>query len=242
MSIAWSILLPGLPLSSERGALGWSTVTLVRTGGRIILIDTGSFGDRALLLSRLEDEKIRPADVDLVFLTHFHFDHVLNFDLFEDAVFRLSEREMKYVKDEEFRRAGDPYVPFAVFDKIDPRIEPFAEGAEVAPGIRAVGLPGHTPGLCGYLLEEKRILIAGDGVKNAWEFIRKVPPPAFGSRDDALESYRRAASCTSIIIPGHDRPFRIPVAERVEYLQECSIEVTSAGDPHAESPRKTIFP
>lgn len=241
MSVSWSILLPGLPLSSERGALGWSTVTLLRTCGRTILIDTGSYGDRALLLSRLEDEKITPADVDSVFLTHFHFDHVLNFDLFENAVFRLSEREMKYVEDEEFRKAKDPYVPFAVFDKIGPRIKSFSEGAELAPGIRAVPLPGHTPGLCGYLLEEERVLVAGDGVKNAWEFIREAPPPAFGGRDDALESYRRAVSCASVIIPGHDRPFRVPVGERVEYLQEFSIEVISAGDPHAAL-RKIVLP
>ncbi len=241
MGADWSILLPGLPLSSERGALGWCTVTLVRTGGRTILIDTGSYGDRALLLTRLEEENLSPAAVDAVLLTHFHFDHVLNFDLFENAVFRLSEREMNYVEDGGFRWAADPYVPFSIFDKIAPRIETFTENAEVEPGIRAVDLPGHTPGLCGYLLEKERVLVAGDGVKNAWEFIREEPPPAFGRRDEALESYRRAIALASIIIPGHDRPFRVPVGERVEYLQEFSIEVLSAGDPHA-SPRKITFP
>ena len=66
----------------------WSCF-LIRSEGRVILVDTGagqgpkepqltafSGGIRGQLLAKLEALKIRPQDVDVVFLTHLHPDHV----------------------------------------------------------------------------------------------------------------------------------------------------------------------
>ena len=78
----YTILLPGIPVSSTRGALGWSTVALIETGGLRILFDTGSYGDRSLLIERLLS--LDPQALDAVFISHLHYDHCQNIDLFAD--------------------------------------------------------------------------------------------------------------------------------------------------------------
>ncbi|MFW6325197.1 MAG: hypothetical protein ACOC0T_00490 [Desulfovermiculus sp.] len=48
-------VLQGVPITSNRGALGWSSSTIIKGRDRVLLFDTGSCGDRQLFLSRLAD-------------------------------------------------------------------------------------------------------------------------------------------------------------------------------------------
>jgi N-acyl homoserine lactone hydrolase len=230
MEASWQLLLPGIPLTSNRGALGWCSVSLVRTAGRTLLVDTGSYGDRGLLLFRLQEAGVRPCEIDDVFLTHFHYDHVLNFDLFKNAQFHLSEEEIRYVTCGGYQEVNDPYVPAAAYGSLAPQIKPFAGEVEILPGLQTLSLPGHTPGMTGLLLQKDQILFAGDGIKNAREFFHRLAPPAFAGREAALASYSRAAEVARIIIPGHDNPFRLPIREEVDYLCSFELELTFARD------------
>ncbi len=232
----WDILLSGVPVTSTRGALGWSSAVLVRTEDHRVLIDTGSYGDRSLLLSRLREIDVAPEDIDILFLTHFHYDHVLNFDLFRNARFYLSRAEIRYLEDGGYRAAGDCYVPAAVFGLMSHRMESFDGESELLPGLRTVPLPGHTPGTTGLLLEREGTLIAGDGVKNAHEFLHGRIPPVFGSPEDALRSYRKVADLSRTVIPGHDLPFHLPITGHVEYLEGFSraLDIVFSGAPDAK--------
>lgn len=50
-----------------------------------ILIDTSSKENREELLRDLKELKIKPEDVNIILLTHSHYDHVGNLDLFQSA-------------------------------------------------------------------------------------------------------------------------------------------------------------
>ena len=234
MNTSYQLLLAGIPLTSTRGALGWSSVTLVRTSNQVVLIDTGSYGDRALLLSRMSEAKIAPEDVDVVFLTHFHFDHILNFDLFKNAQFYLSEQEISYVTEGRYKAACDPYVPAVIYQLLEPQIKSFSGEVELLPRLRTIPLPGHTPGMTGLLLEEEQVLIAGDGIKTGHEFFSQKIPPVFANPEDALLSYGRAEEVAKVIIPGHDNPFQIPIGDEIKYLEHFSLNMTFAGTPGAD--------
>ena len=43
---AFQIVLPAIGASSNRGAMGWCNISLIETGDRTILFDTGSNDDR----------------------------------------------------------------------------------------------------------------------------------------------------------------------------------------------------
>lgn len=240
MTPAYEILLPGVPVSSGRGALGWCSVVLLRRAGRTILFDTGSFGDRHLLLSRLGALGVAPEDVDLIFASHFHYDHVVNAESFSCPIV-LSEPERRYVEERGYLASKDPYVPLALIPFARERFVTIRDGEELVPGLRAVVLPGHTPGTTGLLLADEGVLLAADAVKNAWEFVRGESPPAFFSRETAPANYRRVRSLAQTIVPGHDSPFQIRADGTVSYVSGASVSIDSYAEPASDPTRLEVL-
>ena len=221
----YSILLPGVPVSSARGALGWSTVSLIRHQQGLILVDTGSYGDRSNLLIALKEHDVSPDGISEVFITHLHYDHFLNAEIFSKARIWVPARDLQYVLDKEFVKANDPYVPETMVHQQLDRLNVYVEGDSIVSGCTAVSLPGHTHGTSGLLCEEEQTLFAGDGIKNAYEYVKNEAPPCFFDADVALSSYGKARSLADVIVPGHDCPFRSSESGTIEYLDCVDISI-----------------
>jgi N-acyl homoserine lactone hydrolase len=238
--VSYRILLPGVPVSSSRGALGWCSVVLLQVDGKSILFDTGSQGDRGPLLERLRSCGLAPEDLDLVFASHFHYDHIANAEIFGCDV-ALSERERRYATEAEYVASSDPFVPRALVPFLAGRLQPVREGDHVARGVRAVLLPGHTPGTMGLLLEDEGVLLAGDAVKNAWDFVRGEPPPAFFSREAAPANYRRIREIARTVVPGHDRPFHLRSDGAIVYAESFEVGLDVYADPAQPAARLRLL-
>lgn len=194
------ILLPGIPIWSSQGPLGYSTVALVN---KHILIDTGSIGRRERLLDVLTKANIAPTDVSDVLLTHLHWDHCENLELFPEATIHVREAQLA-----EFRR-GNP-VP-----RTHPGLEASLEGrpvevfdpGPVTHGIKAIDTPGHTPHHVSFTFaDEPTFLFAGDAIKSASEFRPRTRPNHEGVD---REWTRRIEDEITFVIPGHDFPFYV---------------------------------
>jgi glyoxylase-like metal-dependent hydrolase (beta-lactamase superfamily II) len=135
---------------------------LVRTDGRLILIDTG-LGPRAhgALVASLKLAGVSPGEVTDVLITHPHPDHVgglLDAQgrlAFPNATIRMAAAAWTLMQQK---------VAPAMISAITPRIQTFEPGARIAPGVRSVSLPGHTPGHVGYEITsgDSRLLDSGD--------------------------------------------------------------------------------
>jgi glyoxylase-like metal-dependent hydrolase (beta-lactamase superfamily II) len=157
---------------------------LVETGDQKIVVDLG-FGDMTVpfppvggvfrggrLLSSLRKAGVEPADVDVVFYTHLHLDHVgwtaQNGELtFPNARYVVGEGEFEFwqgVTDEELAVVG-PH-PEAVQAPLVNRIESVGDGALIASGVNVLASPGHTPGHCSAVISSgaDRAIILGDVV------------------------------------------------------------------------------
>jgi glyoxylase-like metal-dependent hydrolase (beta-lactamase superfamily II) len=114
---------------------------LVHDGARLVLIDTGIGG---ALQASLAKAGVSADAVTDVLITHAHPDHIGGLvtrdgkSAFPNAKVRMSEAEWASVK------AQPSLAQFVRV--IGPQVEPFTPGGEVAPGIRTIALPGHTPG------------------------------------------------------------------------------------------------
>jgi glyoxylase-like metal-dependent hydrolase (beta-lactamase superfamily II) len=154
---------------------------LINTGTKLVLIDTGAgtfFGPTVgKLLDNLAASGYRPEQVDEVYITHMHLDHVggLIKDgkmAFPNAVLRASQQEADYwlskakmaaapadAKDgfANAQQALGPYIAAA-------RFKPFNGDVELVPGVRSVVTPGHTPGHSLYMVESggEKLLLWGD--------------------------------------------------------------------------------
>ncbi len=146
------------------------TSYLVRSGDRTVLVDTG-VGPAGLwgwdaefeegLLPALEAAGAAPEDVDIVFLTHLHIDHVgWNTDrdgalVFPNARYVAHRGGIAFAAN-----SGRPHIERTIlsveFEEIDGQ-------AVVAEGVTAFPLPGHFPGHMGLRIDsegEHAVLIA----------------------------------------------------------------------------------
>lgn len=152
---------------------------LVQGGRRTVLIDTGAGGNMGPALGRLQANLaaagVKPGDVDTVLLTHFHGDHsgglasASGEAMFpqaelvapkDDADFWFDDAKASAAPENKKHAFAAARVAAAPYQA---RLRLFS-GTDVAPGIQAVPLPGHTPGHSGYIVESggEQMLIWGD--------------------------------------------------------------------------------
>lgn len=165
---------------------------LVRTGHRLVLIDTG-IGPKmhGSLLASLHEAGVKPSAVTDVLITHSHGDHtggLLDADghlAFPKATIRMATDEWAYMQSK-----GSPDVA----KTISSHVKTFEPGTQVAPGITAVDLKGHTPGHVGYEIAsgQERLLDIGDVAHSSIISLQKTQWDVQFDADAALSRSVRA--------------------------------------------------
>ena len=141
---------------------------LVRDGDRVVLLDAGAGTSMGAIAGKLPASLraagVEPGQITDVLISHGHGDHVAGLVdgagalTFPNATIRMTAAEWTAIK-------ADPLLA-ALVTAITPRVETFAAGAQVTPGIKAYAIDGHTPGHTGYEIGTgaDRVLYVGDMV------------------------------------------------------------------------------
>lgn len=79
------ILLKGYYSLGDTSGRACSTVTLIEDKDLRIVVDPGALADPGLLLRELDKRDLSVVDIDVVFITHSHMDHLRNIGLFPGA-------------------------------------------------------------------------------------------------------------------------------------------------------------
>jgi N-acyl homoserine lactone hydrolase len=206
-------VLRGYSAANEQGSIGFCGVYLVSTPDRRILFDCGHTGRRRALLAALAKHD----PVDTLVLSHGHYDHLQNADLFTDADVYLHPAEFARLA---AAPTDDPVTPpWSAAILAGLRLRDAEDGLELAPGVRVIGLPGHTVGSIGLTVatEEGTAILTGDAVPSANSFRRGSLSMA-ADHEAAARSVRLVQTTAELVFPGHDRPFRVIAGEPGEYL------------------------
>jgi glyoxylase-like metal-dependent hydrolase (beta-lactamase superfamily II) len=157
------------------------TCYLLRSAGQTVLVDTGVgppglWDWEAEWEGRLLDQ-VDPAEVDLVFLTHLHIDHVgWNADAEGRPLFRrylVHEQALAYVR----TQAERAHVRCAI---LPVEFETVSREVELAPGVVAVETPGHYPGHMSVRLGDEAIVLGDVAVHPAlldhpeWRYVSDI--------------------------------------------------------------------
>ncbi|MGA7012730.1 MAG: MBL fold metallo-hydrolase, partial [Pseudolabrys sp.] len=206
------IVVQGFPGKSVcHGGLGWSSVVLLRAHDRIVLIDTGGFSMRTMLIKRFADRGLKPADITDLLLTHSHHDHCVNWTMFPKARIVIGADELKWSLKEPW---GIGPVPELYVRELStwPTVHKAADGEGVFPGITAHLAPGHTPGCLVFVLHagERDVIFAGDAAKNRAEMVSGTTDMTYdaavskASIEAIWKLWRKRPG--NILVPGHDVP------------------------------------
>ncbi len=204
------IVFQGFPGRSIHGALSWSSVVYVESGDKRILVDTGGPAKRSTLKKRLEQLNIDINRINTLFLSHFHDDHVRNYDFFPKAEILLSAAEDAWAATNPVEEIAFPEVYYDAVKKSG-RVTLIHKEEEIAPGVQIMFLPGHTPGSMGLLLtsgDMPMTALPADAVKNIAELATGEVGMTYAP-EISRRSIARIRDTAEIVIPGHDRVLKV---------------------------------
>jgi glyoxylase-like metal-dependent hydrolase (beta-lactamase superfamily II) len=156
---------------------------LVNTGTKLVLVDAGAGSllgpTTGYLLSNLRASGYRPEQIDEIYLTHLHTDHIGGLvaggqRAFPNAIVRANKRDTDYWLSEADMLAA-PAEAKRFFQAATVCISPymtagklitFEGNTDLIPGVRAQAAYGHTPGHTMYVVESggKKLVLWGDVV------------------------------------------------------------------------------
>jgi len=160
-----------------------STVSLIRDGDTIVIVDPGMVPTPEAILGPLAALDVSPEAVTHVVLSHHHPDHTINVALFPEAT----------VHDHWATYRGDQWTSRP------------AEGVRISPGVRLLETPGHTP------QDITPLVVTDDGIAAlthlwVWE---SSPGSGLDVEPALVEEHRaRVLEVATIIVPSHGPAFR----------------------------------
>lgn len=235
---------PGVLVSTSRFEATTSTVVVDRTGGALV-IDPGVSADEIDDIADQLTQLGRP--VVAGFSTHPHWDHVLWSRRWPGVPRYAHADAVHHLRTETgalWREAGESGLHLDPTGFADLLALP-TDAARVpwlGPEVEVVPHAGHCPGHCALLLEDARVLLAGDMLSD-----REVPLPDLTS-PDPVGTHRagldRLAECldrVDVVVPGHGAVTDRAGARKRLDADRRYLDQVQAGD-RADDPRLDIGP
>jgi glyoxylase-like metal-dependent hydrolase (beta-lactamase superfamily II) len=161
------------------------------------------------LVAGLARHGVSPQEIDVVILTHLHFDHVGNNELFPNAKFIVQKDELPQAESPpHFCMFYYPEYTYKI-DAVRDRLEIIDGDFQLEPSVRLVKIGGHTPGCMVVMVETDAgaVCLTSDVMYNYKNLEMNWPMGSFWDLPDLMAGYERIRREADIIIPEHDWKF-----------------------------------
>ena len=161
------------------------------------------------VVNGLKAKGLNPEDIDTVVLTHLHFDHIGNTELFKKAHFFVQVAEIPML-------ISPP--KFATFyyrewshkiTSISDRLTPIEGNWKLTKNIELIRVGGHSPGQVAVFVQttKGRICIASDFLYNYSNLRHEWPIGPVWNMEEWISGLRFIKAEADIIVPNHDFEF-----------------------------------
>ncbi len=202
---------------------------LIDTGAKKIVVDTGTNSPEETaeyhkplnrtreqeLPAQLRSHGVEPGEIELVILTHLHWDHCYNNHLFPKAQFLVQRTELRYaIAPLPLHAHAYDWAPV-----VGTRYTLVDGDKQLGNGISLVTTPGHTPGFQSVLVASprKKILVASDTIPlfENWQQDPPLPSGVFNNLEEYYSTFDKIRKLNpDLVLPGHDAR----VFEQPEYV------------------------
>jgi glyoxylase-like metal-dependent hydrolase (beta-lactamase superfamily II) len=211
------------PPSDEQG--DFPLLAYYLEGAHRILVDTGGnppedpYGQKAQPYTRTPEQElpnalraagVAPEDIEIVILTHLHWDHAANNHLLPNARFYCQRAEYEFI------RNPTPEASMGYeFERVRRTAYELVDGdARLFDAVSVLLTPGHTKGGQCVVVDtaEGKVVLTGDLI-TLRESYRMDPPMPNGlciDREAMLEGLRKVKAVSERILPGHDPGVLLP--------------------------------
>lgn len=201
-------------------------VWVLRAGERTVVIDTGfsatggAARGRELLMQPRElfdALGVDPAAGPTVVVTHAHYDHIGNLDLFGSSPVVLARRELEFwtgpLRDKPLFSHSVDQTDLNELTRVvqDDRAVLFDGHHQLAPGIEVIEVGGHTPGQSMVLVDtaQGRVLLTSDAMHYYEELEREMPFTSVVDLAGMYSAFARikqlmASGTVRHLVSGHD--------------------------------------
>jgi glyoxylase-like metal-dependent hydrolase (beta-lactamase superfamily II) len=189
----FKILVDGIAKKSDKDWIAYPNTVLIEDSGKKILVDPGM--NEELLLKGMERENLSINDIDLIFLTHHHIDHILNIRLFSKT---------DLCDGDEFNKDGKIIIH---------------DGKIPGTNIQVIKTPGHATEHASLVMDtdQGKVCIGGDLVwwaadkeqKITREDLLNLEDPCAVDINQLKESRKKILDQVDYIIPGHGKMFKV---------------------------------
>jgi glyoxylase-like metal-dependent hydrolase (beta-lactamase superfamily II) len=198
---------------------------VIRNEERTVVVDTGfsrqggEVRNRTFLIdpvAAFTALDLAAEDKPQVLVTHAHYDHIGNLDMFPDSEVIMAQAELDFwLGPFAARKQFKHSIETAELDYLrkaqeQGRISTFEEQVEIAPGIKMFRVGGHTPGQSIVTVDtsEGQVLLASDAIHYYEEYEQDLP---FMFVNNVQEMYAGFDSIRELmdtsashLVPGHD--------------------------------------
>jgi glyoxylase-like metal-dependent hydrolase (beta-lactamase superfamily II) len=214
----------------EEGVMVPVPVWLLEGTEKTIIVDTG-LGDPEevatmqkkygvdVMTTKSEDQDlvaglarygVKPEDVDVVLLTHLHFDHIGNNELFTNATFYVHKDELPQGESPpDFRMYYYPEYSAKIEAVRDRLVVWEGDELEIEPTVRLVKIGGHTPGCTVVMVKTDigKVCLASDVMYCYRNLELNWPTGSFWHLQELMDGYDRLNREADIVVPEHDWQF-----------------------------------